>query len=153
MANEDLIMAQYKLYSEAKEKFIDRTFTTNKFYMVFVVVLMLLVFMSNGLAFGRLTAPALFSVIGIVCCSLWWLNMDSYNCLFKIKFAKVLEEIEKQLPVQPYTMEYKALKDYRTNKKGFVFSDIQKVFAVLSFLAFFIMLLIELIPNCTNCGI
>ncbi|MBR1681575.1 hypothetical protein IJ707_07285 [bacterium] len=153
MANEDLIMAQYKLYSEAKEKFIDRTFTTNKFYMVFVVVLMLLVFMSNGLAFGRLTAPALFSVIGIVCCSLWWLNMDSYNCLIKIKFAKVLEEIEKQLPVQPYTMEYKALKDYRTNKKGFVFSDIQKVFAVLSFLAFFIMLLIELIPNCTNCGI
>jgi len=153
MANEDLIMAQYKLYSESKEKFIDRTFATNKFYMVFVVVLMLLVFMSNGLAFGRLAAPALFSVIGVVCCSLWWLNMDSYNCLIKIKFSKVLEEIEKQLPVQPYTMEYKALKDYRNNKKGFVFSDIQKVFAVISFLVFFIMFLIEIIPNCTHCGI
>lgn len=153
MANEDLIMAQYKLYSESKEKFIDRAFTTNKFYMIFVVILILLVFMSNGLSFGRLTAPSLFAVIGIICCSLWWLNMDSYNSLIKIKFSKVLEEIEKQLPVQPYAMEYKALQDFRNNKKGFVFSDIQKVFAVFSFLIFFIMLLMEIIPSCISCGV
>ncbi len=153
MANEDLIMAQYKLYSESKEKFIDRAFTTNKFYMIFVVILILLVFMSNGLSFGRLTAPSLFAVIGIICCSLWWLNMDSYNSLIKIKFSKVLEEIEKQLPVQPYAMEYKALQDFRNNKKGFVFSDIQKVFAVFSFLIFFIMLLMEIIPSCISCGL
>lgn len=148
-----LRLEQYKLYSESKERFIDRTFMTNKFYMVFVVVLMLLVFLSSGLAFGKLTAPALFSIVGVICCSLWWLNMDSYNCLIKIKFSKVLEEIEKQMPVQPYTMEYKALKDFRNNKKGFVFSDIQKVFAVFSFLAFFIMLIIEILPSCVNCGL
>jgi len=153
MTNEDLILEQYKLYSDAKERFIERTFMTNKFYMVLVIALMLLVFMSNGLAFGKLTAPALFSIVGIICCSLWWLNMDSYNCLIKIKFSKVLEELEKQLPTQPYAMEYKALKDYRNNKKSFVFSDIQKVFAVFSFLAFFVLLMIEVIPKFINCGL
>lgn len=153
MTNEELILEQYKIYSASKEKFIDRTFKTNKFYMVFVVILLLLVFMSNGLAFGRLTAPALFSVIGIICCSLWWLNMDAYNCLIKIKFSKVLEEMEKSLPFQPYAMEYKALRDFRDNKKSFVFNDIQKVFAVFCFLAFFVTLMIEVIPKCVNCGL
>ena len=153
MTNENLILEQYKLYSDAKERFIERTFMTNKFYMVLVIALMLFVFMSNGLAFGKLTAPALFSIVGIICCSLWWVNMDSYNCLIKIKFSKVLEELEKQLPTQPYAMEYKALKDYRNNKKGFVFSDIQKVFAVFSFLAFFVLLMIEVIPKFINCGL
>ncbi len=153
MTNENLILEQYKLYSEAKERFIDRTFKTNKFYMTFVIVLMLISFLSKGLAFGRMTAPALFSLIGIICCSLWWLNIDSYSCLIKIKFSKVLEEIEKELPFQPYAMEYKALKDFRNNKKGFVFSDIQKVFAVFCFLAFFVILMIEIIPKCSNCGL
>lgn len=146
MTNEELILHQYKLYSESKEKFIDRTFRTNKFYMVLVIVLMLLAFITKGFYFARLTAPTLFSIIGIISCSLWWLNMDSYNCLIKIKFAKVLEEIEKQLPVQPYTMEYKALRDFRENKKGFVFSDIQKILAIFSFLAFLVILMIEVIP-------
>ncbi|MBR2526632.1 hypothetical protein IKE67_09230 [bacterium] len=153
MTREDLILEQYRLYSEAKEKFIDRTFMTNKFYMVFVVILMFLIFLSNGLSFGKLTVPAVFSIIGLICCSLWWLNMDSYGCLIKIKFSKVLEEIEKELPVQPYAMEYKALREFRTNKKGFLFSDIQKIFAVFSFLSFFVMLMLEIIPKCSSCGL
>lgn len=146
MTNEDLVLQQYKIYSESKEKFIDRTFRTNKFYMILVVALLLFAFVTRGLGFAKLTAPTLFSIIGLICCSLWWLNMDAYNCLIKIKFSKVLEEIEKQLPVQPYTMEYKALKDFRNNKKGFVFSDIQKILAIFSFLAFLVILMIEVIP-------
>lgn len=153
MTNEELILAQYKLYSESKERFIDRSFATNKFYMVLVVALMLLIFCTGGMAFGKMSAPALFAVVGIVCCSLWWLNMDSYSCLIKIKFSKVLEEMEKQLPLQPYAMEYKALRDYRNNKKGFVFNDMQKIFAVFSFLAFFVIFMIEVIPKFINCGL
>jgi len=29
-------------------------------------------------------------------CILWWINVDSYNFLIKIKFSKVLDELEKQ---------------------------------------------------------
>lgn len=153
MTNEELIFAQYKLYSESKEKFIDRTFNTNKFYIVLNIVLLLTVFLTKGMAFGRMTSPALFSIIGLICCSLWWLNMDSYNCLIKIKFSKVLEEMEKQLPFQPYAMEYKALNNFRNNKKGFVFSDMQKIFAIFCFLAFFVIFMIEVIPKFINCGL
>ena len=68
-------------------------------------------------------------------------------------WIKVLQEMEKQLPIQPYAMEYKAMKDFRNNKKGFVFSDMQKIFAIFSFLTFFVMLMVELIPRCVSCGI
>ena len=117
MNREDLIFEQYRLYSEQKEKFIDRSFMTNKFYLVVVLVLVLLTFMSKGYAFGKFTAPTIFAVAGIISCALWWLNMDTYNCLIKIKFSKVLEEMEKQLPMQPYNMEYRAIRDFRKNKK------------------------------------
>ena len=153
MNNEELVMAQYRLYSEQKEKFVDRTFMTNKFYMVLILVLFFLVFTTKNLVLGRLSAPCVFCIAGIISCSLWWLNVDAYNCLIKIKFSKVLEELEKQLPYQPYAMEYKAIKDYRKNKKGFLFSDIQKMFAIVAFLLFFILLLIEIVPRFINVGL
>ena len=146
MNSEDLIFEQYRLYSEQKEKFIDRSFMTNKFYMVIVLAMFLLTFLSKGMAFGKFTAPTIFALAGIISCALWWLNMDSYNCLIKIKFSKVLEEIEKQLPMQPYNMEYRAIRDFRKNKKMFLFSDMQKIFAIVLFLVFFILLLMEVIP-------
>ena len=146
MNREDLIFEQYRLYSEQKEKFIDRSFMTNKFYMVIVLAMFLLTFLSKGMAFGKFTAPTIFALAGIISCALWWLNMDSYNCLIKIKFSKVLEEIEKQLPMQPYNMEYRAIRDFRKNKKMFLFSDMQKIFAIVLFLVFFILLLMEVIP-------
>ena len=34
---------------------------------------------------------------GICICVLWWMNVDSYNTLIKIKYANVIEEIEKKL--------------------------------------------------------
>lgn len=146
MNREDLIFEQYRLYAEQKEKFIDRSFMTNKFYMVIVLAMFLLIFMSKGMAFGKITSSTIFAIAGIISCALWWLNMDSYNCLIKIKFSKVLEEIEKQLPMQPYNMEYKAVRDFRKNKKMFLFSDMQKAFAIVAFLIFFILFLMEVIP-------
>lgn len=146
MNKEDLIFEQYRLYSEQKEKFIDRSFMTNKFYMIVVLGLLLLTFATKGMCFGKLTSPSVFAIAGLISCALWWLNMDSYNLLIKIKFSKVLEEIEKELPKQPYAMEYKGIKDFRKNKKMFLFSDMQKIYAVFAFLVFFIMLMIEIIP-------
>lgn len=147
MTNEELIFAEYKLYSESKEKFIDRSFTTNKFYMIIVIALLALSFEAKDVSFGMVSAPVMFTAIGMLSSALWWLNIDSYNSLIKIKFSKVLEEIEKQLPIQPYAMEYKALKDYRASKKGFIFGDVQNVFAVISFLIFFSLFLIGLMPH------
>ena len=58
---------------------------------------------------------------------MWWMNIDSYQFLIKIKYANVLEEIEKSLPEQPYQKEFKAQQDLKKSKKGFMlFGDWQK---------------------------
>lgn len=143
----NLVMQQYKLYAEQKESFIKRSFGVNRFYMVLVIVLLLLVNLSKNVIFVyALSLPFIFSIVGMGVCILWWLNMDSYNLLIKVKFAKVLEEIEKQLPVQPFKMEHNGIEDMRKNKKEFLFSDMQKIFAIIMFIVFFISLIDELIP-------
>lgn len=146
MNKEELILEQYKIYTEQKEKFVERSFMTNKFYLFLVLVLILMVFITNGLVYGRISATMCYSIAGMAICALWWINIDSYNFLLKIKFRKVIEELEKKLPINPYTLEFEAIKEYRKNKRMFLFSDIQKLLAILSFLLFFILLLMDLIP-------
>ena len=147
MDDKELIFQQYRLYSEQKDAFIARSFSINRFYLCLTIIILLLIYISKGAVFAyNLPLSVLLSVIGIGTTILWWMNMDSYNMLIKIKFSKVLEEIEKQLPVQPYANEYKGIEEFRTNKKMFLFSDMQKIFAVLIFLMFFVSLLENLIP-------
>ena len=40
MDDKELILGQYQAYSAAKEKYIDRNFQTNRFYMVVSFVLL-----------------------------------------------------------------------------------------------------------------
>ena len=147
MNSEDLIIEQYDIYSQHKEKFVDRSFSTNKFYNVLVIILFILVFVMKDFVICKIfSASAIFSLIGILISILWWLNIDAYNLLIKIKISKALEEIEKQLPVQPYTMEFAAIKNSKRKRQRFYFADIQKVFAVISLLLFISLMFSTLIP-------
>lgn len=138
MDSNEIIFHQYKLYAQHKENFVNRSFHTNKFYLVSVLVLILAMLLLKGHSFAYgLTSTLIFSAAGMAICTLWWLNIDSYNFLIKVKLGKVLEEIEKQLPCQPYTQEFLAIRELRKNKKEFLFADIQKVLAILVFLLFF----------------
>lgn len=147
MEDRDLVFQQYKLYSEQKEQFISRSFAINRFYLgVSILLLVLTAFTKPAPLMYDVSLSAVLAIVGMCTSALWWMNMDSYNMLIKIKFSKVLEEIEKQLPVQPYAEEYKGILDFRNNKKMFLFSDIQKFFAVIVFIVFFVVLLEEIIP-------
>ena len=146
MDRDELIFQEYKLYAEQKENFIDRNFRTNRFYMVsFVAIILAMVYTGNIVFMEKITATLLFSLIGISVCALWWMNVDSYNTLIKIKFANVLERIEEKFPVKPFTDEYKGIEEFR-NKKIFVFSDIQKIVAVIGALFFFAVFVSEVSP-------
>ena len=81
--------------------------------------------------------------------ALWWMNVDSYNMLIKVKYANVLEKIEEKLPVKPFTDEYKGIDDFRSNKI-FMFSDIQKLIAVVTALFFFAVCVSEITPLVMN---
>lgn len=146
MDKDEMIFNEYKLYSEQKENFIDRNFTTNRFYMIAVIALIFaLIYTGNVVFLNRITATLVFSIFGIAAASLWWMNVDAYNTLIKIKYANVLEKIEENMPVKPFTDEYKGIEEFRKNKV-FMFSDMQKFIAAFAALFFFAICISELTP-------
>lgn len=146
MDRDELILREYKMYSEQKENFIDRNFNTNRFYMASIFVLIIaLIYTGNVIFLNKISATLVFSLMGTAVCTLWWMNVDSYNTLIKVKFANVLERIEEKLPVKPFTDEYKGIEDFRNNKV-FMFSDIQKLIAVTAALFFFAVFVNEITP-------
>ena len=146
MDRDELILREYKMYSEQKENFIDRNFNTNRFYMASIFVLIIaLIYTGNVIFLNKISATLVFSLMGTAVCTLWWMNVDSYNTLIKVKFANVLERIEEKLPVKPFTDEYKGMEDFRNNKV-FMFSDIQKLIAVVAALFFFAVFVSEITP-------
>lgn len=148
MDRDYIVFQEYKMYTEQKENFIDRNFKTNRFYMLAIIGLIFaLIYTSNILFLNKLTATLVFAFFGVVVSSLWWMNVDTYNTLIKIKYSDVIEKIEEKLPIHPYTDEYKSIEDFK-NKKIFMFSDIQKLIAIVSALFFFAVFVSELTPIC-----
>ena len=146
MDRDELIYSEYRIYTEQKENFIDRNFKTNRFYMFSVFVLLFaLIYTGNVVFLDKISATLIFALLGVAVCSLWWMNVDSYNTLIKIKFANVIEKIEEKLPVKPFTEEFKGIDEFRKNKV-FMFSDIQKIVSVLGALFFFAVCVNELSP-------
>ncbi len=146
MDRDELIFREYKLYAEQKENFIDRNFKTNRFYMIsFVAVIFAMIFTGNVVFMTKLSATLVFSLVGIAVCALWWMNVDSYNTLIKVKYANVIEKLEEKLPVKPFTDEYEGIQEFKS-KKVFMFSDIQKLIAVIGALFFFAVFVSEVSP-------
>lgn len=151
MNSDEIIFQQYKLYSEQKEKFVDRNFKTNKFYQVFILTLIVTMLLTKDYSFVfHLSSTFVLSAMGLSICTLWWINVDSYNLLIKIKLSKVIEELEKQLPVHPHIQEYAAIKEMKKNKREFLFADTQKLMAMLFGFFFFTLFLDNLVKIIYN---
>lgn len=146
MNSEEILFQQYKLYTEQKESFINRSFATNKFYLILVLALILVMYLTKDCSFiYGLSSTLVFSAAGIAVCALWWINVDSYNYLIKVKLSKVIEAIETKLPIKPYTDEFAVIRESRKNKREFLFADIQKGLILLVFILFFILLSYEIL--------
>ena len=146
MDRDELIFNEYKSYCEQKENFIDRNFSTNKFYITAVVVLIFaMIYTSNVVFLDKISATLVFALLGVSVSALWWMNVDSYNTLIKIKYSEVIEKIEEKLPVKPFTDEYAGIAESRKNKV-FMFSDIQKLIAAGAALFFFAVCISEITP-------
>ena len=146
MDREELIFNEYKEYCKQKENFIDRNFKTNKFYLAAVVVFIFsLIYTSNVVFLNKISATLIFALLGVSVSALWWMNVDSYNTLIKIKYSNVIEKIEEKLPIKPFTEEYAGIEESRQNKI-FMFSDIQKLIAAGAALFFFAVCISEITP-------
>ncbi len=133
-----IILEQYRIYSDAKEAFTTRNFQTNRFYLVITLVLFLLLYIFHALT-PSLMPIIVGSVVGMSICIMWWLNLDSYQFLIKVKFANVLEKIEEKLPVSPYKDEFLAFTQVKKDKKAIIFADFQKLLTIILFILFVII--------------
>ncbi len=133
MDDKQLILGQYQAYSLAKEKYIDRHFQTNRFYMVVNLVLLLMAYLFISLTPSY--APILITTgFAMIVSVLWWLNIDSYQFWIKIKYSKVLEYLETKLPEMPFNKEFKEFQEAKKQKKALVFADFQKSLTAFMFL-------------------
>ena len=150
MENEtNIILEQYRIYTESKDKFIDRSFQTNRHYFLVACGLCIVLVLFKQFFPNLAIVFSLFlSFAGMGISVLWYLNQDTYSYLIKIKYAQVLEEIEKQLPIAPNKMEHDVLVESLKKPRAFVFifNDIQKFMAIILFLLFLIYFLIDIIP-------
>ena len=59
-----LILEQYRIYSDAKEKFIERQFLTNRFYLVVNVIILTLIYVVGAFV-PQYHPVVVLSVVGI----------------------------------------------------------------------------------------
>ncbi len=138
------ILEQYRIYNESKEKYIDRNFATNRYYMSFCVFILgftylLCVFSPDSLVIF------LTSFLGMFLSILWWLNVDAYNRSICIKYREVLEVMEESLPKQPFKTEFAAMEKARKKTMKFSFGDVQKLLASFLFLSFFLITIVQIL--------
>ena len=145
MEKDQLLLECYRIYTDSKERFIDRSFATNKFYLVIEVIL-LTITATLMTAYNNTLIILLLSALGFFIGFLWWFNQDAYEQLIKTKYKDVLEVIEKDLPVAPTTMEYQASQKDAKERKAFVFQSAYKVLAFLVILAFLSFFVLNIMP-------
>ena len=120
-----LILEQYRIYSDAKEKFIERQFTTNRFYLILNLIILVVSYVLSTLT-PQYQPTIVLAIIGFAVTIMWWMNIDSYQMLIKVKYAKVLEYLETKLPEQPYHKEFIDYMDMKKKNNLIVFGDFQK---------------------------
>jgi hypothetical protein len=125
-----LILEQYRIYSDAKEKFIERQFKTNRFFLVLNIVILVTAYLLATLT-PQYHPVIVLCVIGFAVTTMWWMNIDTYQLLIKVKYAKVLEYLETKLPEQPYHKEFVDFTELKKNKGIKVFGDFQKALTLV----------------------
>lgn len=132
-----IILEQYRIYSDAKEKFIERQFNTNRFYLVLNLIILITTYLLATLT-PQYQPVIILSVIGFAVTLMWWMNIDSYQLLIKVKYAQVLEYLETKLPEQPYHKEFADYATIKKKKNLIVFGDFQKALTVAIACVYFV---------------
>ena len=130
-----ILLEQYRIYSEAKDRFIDRTFLVNRFYIVFAALLFFSMIAIKSIFVDAYAILLGIEFFGLAVSFLWVSNQDAYTSIIKLKYNTV-ESIEEDLLASPNRDEYAKLKELRSDKKIVLLKDIQKWFAIVLMLLF-----------------
>ncbi len=101
----------YKLMVEMADRVSARRTTANSFFLTIHSAALTAIGLFGGETPGM---PSTFYLVlaclaGVVLSAAWWMLLKSYRDLNSAKF-KVINEMERSLPAQPYTDEWKLVK-------------------------------------------
>jgi hypothetical protein len=114
---QDHLLEQYKLCIEMMDRTTTRRNQTNSFYTSLLSSLLAILAIATNkdvAQFQNIKFQAIaflaVSILGILLCIIWYINIQSYKQLNSSKF-KVISELEKQLPFACYNKEWEFLKN------------------------------------------
>jgi hypothetical protein len=134
---QDHLIEQYKLYVEMMDRISSRRNQMNTFYLTLLSGLLALIsiFTNKDVdQFQNIQFQAIafltVSIIGLLLCLSWYINIQSYKRLNSSKF-KVIYELEKQLPFSCYTKEWELLKEDKRYKNYLTQSNVEKILPII----------------------
>lgn len=106
----EMILSQWQTCVEMANSVSQRRDSTNNIFITINLALIAAIsYKIDFMSIFVLTA-------GIVICILWKMFINNYKYLNKVKF-EVIHELEKNLPMKPYTSEWKKLDKLKESKK------------------------------------
>ena len=151
MDDKQQLMELYKEFIYTKENFVDRSFATNKFYIIALTLCFVaLAWVKEALHPTGSAMVIAISLAGMVFSFLLWANQDAYAYLLKIKFDAVIDKMEEKFCFQPCVEEKRTLVENAKKKKSFVFANVPKGFALVTMTIFFAAFLFEFSPMFWN---
>lgn len=120
---EQCLFEQYKLYVEMTDRISQRRTSANSFFITTNAALITIASWFQD-DFGKYLYVV--SVIGIVVALFWFYTIRSYGQLNSVKF-EVIHTIEKHLPMNLFSYEWKHLGDGKSYKKYWPLSHIERI--------------------------
>ncbi len=141
------LLEQYKIYLEMADKISERRQTANSFFLSINTALLALIGYTN-IGMNELYPFTLFALIGIcglILCYVWYRLNRSYKDLNSGKF-RVVHNIEKMLPIKPYSSEWISLGE---GKNPTIYLPFTKIEIIIPWI-FFVLYALVLFWNAFN---
>jgi hypothetical protein len=129
---QDHLLEQYKLYVEMADRNSSRRNQMNNFYISILSSLLAFtalvtnkdIVQFKGSNFQTVAFLSV-AVLGLLLCSIWHINIESYRQLSSSKF-KVIHDLEKQMPFSCYDKEWSLLKKDKQYKSYLSQTSLEK---------------------------
>jgi hypothetical protein len=141
------VLDLYKMYVASADKISERRQTANSFFLTLNTTLVGLVGYLNFSRDPKEANPTIFALVamaGMLICYMWYSMIRSYKNMNTGKF-KVINTIEKMLPIRPYEAEWVALEQGKNPRRYLEFSQVEKNIPRVFFLLHLIVLLMSIL--------
>ncbi|WP_346290514.1 RipA family octameric membrane protein [Sphaerothrix gracilis] len=141
-----LLIEQYKIYIEMMDRVTSRRGQANAFYIsVLSGILVILSFPVNENLLIE-SSNVLFvciSLLGLVLCLMWYVNLQSYKQLNRLKF-QVIYELEQDLPFPMYQREWDILVNEKNSSGYYRLTAIEKYIPLVLAVPYLILLILSI---------